>query len=771
MTLLQRLFLLVTIALLPAIAIQAYNEFDLRRSREQEVRDLALRQAELAASEIEQIFTGVENLLTAVAEVPAVQALDRETCVAYLASLQPRVPHLLSIGVIARDGQVACRQTTPSTPLRAGDRPYFKETLRTEAFVVGEYTEGRVTGRPVLPLAVPLRRPGAPVMAVLVAALDLDWLAKQLEQRGLAEGGSITVADRNGIILARTPLPERFIGTRIPDPFQHLVHERRPGAVRVVSQDGTPRVLGYLPVTPGRQFYVSAGLSSEQSFAAITRATVRGFTLIAAGVILSFGAAWIVGNRFFRRPIGMLLSAADRWRAGDYASRTGLAGERSEFGALGQAFDQMMGEVAERQAERDRINQALRASEDRLRQFNAELEQRVAAMLAERARQEEALRHSQKMQAVGQLAGGVAHDFNNLLTAILGHLRHLRQRAPAELMPATEGIELAVRRGERLARQLLTFSRHAPVQAEVVDLQQALSEMQGLLEKSLPPSTVLLIDIEPGPFPVQVDVADLELALLNLLANARDAMPGGGTIRLSVARAQRGPDSTTERVSLSICDTGLGMTPEVQARAFEPFFTTKDVGKGTGLGLSSVYGFARQSGGEVELDSTPGDGTTVRLLLPLAPLSSNAGASGDRPLVTTAAVAPFRSRPLRVLVVEDDPLVRTVTEEALADAGFEVLGADSAEVALAALERESGTLDAVVSDVVMPGPGNGIDIARQIGRRWPQLALVLTTGYTADGLALDEMPEHFVLLTKPFSVDELVLRLRALVERAAAPAA
>ncbi len=771
MTLTQRLFVLVIIALLPALLIQGYNELDLRRSREQEIHEQALAQARLAASELDQIFNGVRSLLTAVAEVPSVRALDTPVCVAYLATLQPKVPYLASLAVLNLAGEVKCRQALPDPELRFADRPYFQEALATGGFVIGEYTDGRVALRPVLPLAMPLRDTTGAMVGVVAAALDLWWLSGQLRERGLAKGGSVTVADRNGVILARDPLPEQFIGTRIPQAYQGLVHAAEPGSTEVTSQDGTRRTLGYVPPTPARNFYVSAGLSSEESFAAINRATIRGLSLIGIGCFLALLAAWIVGDRFFRRPVARLLAAADRWRGGDYATRTGLADAPGEFGALGGAFDGMVAEVARRQAEQDRINLALQASEEQLKAFNAQLEERVAHMLAERQEKDEVLRHAQKMQAVGLLAGGVAHDFNNLLTAITGHLRHLRRDAPVALHPAVDGIELAVRRGERVARQLLTFTRAEPPHAAVVDVREAVRAMLPLLERSLQGSYAIVLETAPGPCPTLVDVTDLELALLNLLMNARDAMPGGSPIRITV---ERSPDvaGTPPMVALGVHDSGSGMSAEVQERAFEPFFTTKGIGKGTGLGLSSVYGFARQSGGTVQIRSRPAQGTTVTILLPLVagqPARAPSDAAGVPRAETVPMAGPAMPSPhTRVLVVEDDALVRMVTIEAIEEAGFEVTAAEDGVEALAVLEREGAALAAVLTDVAMPGGVSGIDVARAVRSDWPHLALILTTGYTPDTVPAGDMPPYFAFVPKPFSPEDLVQRLKTLLERATA---
>lgn len=369
MTLTNRLFLLVAIALLPAVAIQGYNEFDLRRSREAEVRGQALQQAQLAASELDQIIGGVASVLTAVAEVPSVLALDRGQCGTFLRDLQREVPHLLSIGVINLEGRVACLHDNSPSDVNVADRPYFRSAIATGGLVVGDYTDGRVAQRPVLPIARPIRDADDRIVGVVAAALDLRWLSRHLAERSLPEGDSVTVADRNGIIIARAPQPERFVGTTIPEAFRHLLTAPAPGSLEVTSQDGTRRVLGYIPVQSGPivGLYVSAGLAADQAFATIDRATERGAALIALGLIGALLAAWIVGRRFFLQPMTSLLAAARRWRTGDFTARAGLSDRSGEFSALGQEFDRMAAEIARREAERDRALGTAQESEARLR--------------------------------------------------------------------------------------------------------------------------------------------------------------------------------------------------------------------------------------------------------------------------------------------------------------------------------------------------------------------------------------------------------------------
>ncbi|WP_376956873.1 ATP-binding protein [Azospirillum sp. A26] len=373
---------------------------------------------------------------------------------------------------------------------------------------------------------------------------------------------------------------------------------------------------------------------------------------------------------------------------------------------------------------------------------------RWAEEVRNRERLEEALRQSQKMEALGQLTGGVAHDFNNLLTAALANLHLLARHLPADGQRFLAGARTALERAEKLTRQLLSFSRQDAVNPTVVDLGDSLRRMADLLERSIRADIVLEWDIAPVPMAVAIDQVQLEMAVLNLVLNARDAMPGGGRIRIAAAP---GPEPRTARIEVS--DSGAGMPPDVMARAFDPFFTTKGVGKGTGLGLSMVYGFARQSGGNATIDSRPGEGTHVCIDLPLT------DAQPEEPApVPAAPVADIR--PLRILVVEDNPLVLMATVEGLAQEGFSVETAEDGVTALALLETDRD-FDLVVSDVVMPGGVSGIDLARHIREHWPQLRVLLASGYSPESLATMGADTASVL-AKPFTPDQLTARIRSL---------
>jgi PAS domain S-box-containing protein len=355
-----RLILLALIAVIPAILIQTYTLFDIRRSRQAEVHDEALRQAQLAASELDRVLEGIRNLLVAISSSNAVQAFDAR-CSPFLVRLEARVPHLDSIAVMDSAGRLRCASVATKTNLTFADRSYFQTAITGREFVVGEYTINRFDQRKVLPLAVPIADESDRVIGVVSATLDLTWLSEELLSRGLPPDGNITVADRDGTILARQPLSERFVGTRIPDDFMRLVTAPMPGAQEVVSQDGTRRILGYVPFAFQRQgLYVSAGLSAEQAFATIREATIRSAILLALALVGTVIVGLIAGRLFIKAPVDRLLQTASAWQRGDFSARTGFAGGWGDFGDIGGQMDRVADEVSRRE-------QAIAESEERYR--------------------------------------------------------------------------------------------------------------------------------------------------------------------------------------------------------------------------------------------------------------------------------------------------------------------------------------------------------------------------------------------------------------------
>ena len=376
------------------------------------------------------------------------------------------------------------------------------------------------------------------------------------------------------------------------------------------------------------------------------------------------------------------------------------------------------------------------------------------------------LTQSQKMEAMGQLTGGVAHDFNNLLTVILGNAEHLADQLAAnkELHEIADSIATAAERGSELTRSLLAFARRQPLMPRDTDIGQKILDMEQLLRRTLGEHIECEFRLESGLWLASVDPGQLASAVLNLVLNARDAMPQGGKLTVEVRNTSlkasdldvNGDARPGDYVMVAVSDTGCGMTAEVAGRAFEPFFTTKEVGKGTGLGLSMVYGFAQQSGGAMQIRSEPEHGTAVKLFFPRVGMpQANAAAAGQ---IATPAGSET------ILVVEDDDMVRAYIEQELKALGYHVIVTPNGPAALEIL-RQSGAIDLLFTDVVMPGGMFGPELAKEAARLRPALKIVFTSGYSEHPVeALDGLGRDVRILNKPFRRNELALMLRSVLK-------
>jgi signal transduction histidine kinase len=389
--------------------------------------------------------------------------------------------------------------------------------------------------------------------------------------------------------------------------------------------------------------------------------------------------------------------------------------------------------------------------------------QRLREEMAARSKAEEALRQSQKMEALGQLTGGIAHDFNNLLQVVHGAFELIRRR-PTDTDKVAAWAEsgmAAAERGASLTRQLLAFSRSQKLELRSFVVADLIGEMRELLVRTLGPDIALSLELGEKSASVMSDPTQLELAILNLAINARDAMPNGGQLVISTRmRTLSASDPVLDAgdyVELSVADTGEGMSPQVIERAFDPFFTTKDVGKGTGLGLSQVYGVARQAGGVAQIESAPGAGTVVRLLLrrSTAAAGPHSARSDQAPILAPETGG-------TVLVVDDEGPVRALAVQTLELLGYRVLEADSGAAALAILESERP--DLLLLDYAMPGM-NGAELAGLVRKRWPEIPIVFASGH-ADTAAVDQaLGGRATILRKPFNMETLAQTIAGLLNR------
>ena len=392
----------------------------------------------------------------------------------------------------------------------------------------------------------------------------------------------------------------------------------------------------------------------------------------------------------------------------------------------------------------------------------------------ERAEAQAALRRSEaharqidRMDSLGQLAGGIAHDFNNLLAVILSYSEFALDALPPEgaARPDVEEIRRAAERAAELTRRLLVFSRGEAVRASLIDLGKLVEDLEPMLERTLGEHLEIVIDVEQGLGRVSADAAQVEQVLVNLALNARDAMPGGGRLGISATkhRVKAADDDRLEPgeyVRVEVCDSGVGMSPEVTAHVFEPFFTTKPKGRGTGLGLATVYGVVKEAGGSIGVRSVPGEGSTFTVLLPTA-----AEPAANAPAPRAERVAAEAARAERVLVVEDDAMVRTATVRILERAGYEVLSARDAQGAIETLDRLGGDVNLLLSDVVMPGM-SGWDLHTGVTRRWPGIPTILMSGHTDDLVGRDALSgDRVEFIAKPFVANMLLAKVHAQLQR------
>ena len=426
---------------------------------------------------------------------------------------------------------------------------------------------------------------------------------------------------------------------------------------------------------------------------------------------------------------------------------------------------------------------AQQSTEQRLRHLNENLEERVAQRtlalaeanqrlqneMVERERAEDALRHAQKMEAVGQLTGGIAHDFNNMLTGIIGSLdlmqRYIAAGRSDDIGRFADAAVASAHRAAALTHRLLAFSRRQSLDRRPLDPNQLVASLEDLFRRTKGAHITLKVQLGNDIWPVNTDASQLENALLNLVINARDAMPEGGELLIETANSYLdGTDITTlepvkagDYVMLGVCDNGTGMAPKILAKAFDPFFTTKPIGQGTGLGLSMIYGFAQQSGGHVTLHSEPGQGTCVRLYLPRLH-----GTALESSLPTSLSEAPVALAGEAVVVVEDDPAVRMLVVNVLDELGYTAHQAADARTALPLLESDL-RVDLLVTDVGLPGM-NGRQLAEIARQHRPGLRILFMTGYAQKATERQRLLEDGMdMVAKPFSIDLLATKIRSMI--------
>ena len=711
-----RLVLLIVTAMLPAIALMVWLGLERREQSARETREQTLSLARLAAQEQERRLEGARQLLIALSTSSAIRADDTPGCVRDVRALVKEYQGLYSeIGWADRSGRVMCHALGGDN-LSIADRQYFQAALQTQQFVVGELITGKISGVPILAFSHPLRDAEGGIRGVLFANVDLRVLSRSLEEAARESGGTISVLDRTGTIVARSADAERYIGVKTSAPQLALMYRDGELVRDFAGPDGQLRQYGIATVRDanGRPtLFVNYGRPSAPLVSAVSAQFREDLLLIVALAMASVLAAVIGAEWLVRKPVHQLLAATASLGAGHLNTRAAPVGSTTEFAELARAFNRM----AERLEHRDLH-----------------------------------LREGQRLEAIGQLAGGVAHDFNNLLTIIIGYAASLEEQLRSSPAGAKELAELraAAEKAASLTRQLLAFSRRQLLQPRPVQLNRIITQMETMLRRTIADEIALTVSLSQDLAIVLADRTQLEQVILNLVINARDAMPEGGVIEIKTRNQVLATDNPEglrpgEYVELIVSDTGAGMDPQTRARIFEPFFTTKGA-RGSGLGLATVYGIVKQSGGAIRCESAVGAGTRFVIVLPKA-----VGAvepDGERPLFSPSGGTE------RVLVVEDDPAVRSLVVATLTRKGYDVTAAEDGISALDAVERMR-QLDLVITDVRMPRM-NGLAFYEQLQSAFPGVPTVLISGDSAPDVPVAPAGTKPLFLQKPFTPAQLL---------------
>jgi signal transduction histidine kinase len=605
----QRLFILVVIAVLPAIIIQGYNEYELRKAREADIRQQVIQITKQFGEEIGELREGARQLLLALAQLAPVRSLESDTCSAHFAALKSQYANYSLLAAADTEGRIFC-SSAPTAYSSVADQPFFRRAMAQDGLAVGNYWADPTTGQRMIHFAVKFDSGDGRTAGVVFAGLDLRWLSEHLKERGLTPTSSILIADREGNIIARLPNPDALIGKNMRKSHEAIMDGDVAGWEEAVGVDGATRIFGYVPAAlPPRDFFLSAGQSKAEAFAAIDEATRRGVALIAIGFFAATVAAIVGARRFLREPIKGLLDVATEWRNGNDAARVRVRDPASEIGHLGTAFNDMADALASRHA-------AQKRAEEELRHLNATLESRVERRTIELAKAN---------KAKSMFLANMSHELRTPLNAIIGFGEMMQHQILGPIgVPAyreyaqhihESGMHLLA-----LVEEMLDLSK---VEAGKLQIERAPTEPGILLAESLmmlrptaeAAKVAIMVDGDPSAWPMfNGDRVKLKQVFVNLLGNAIKFTPEGGQVTVS-------GEVDDARLRIRIKDTGIGMQPEDIPLVVQPFYRAASAydakHQGAGLGLPFVKAVVELHGGTLLIESRVGSGTTVTISLPL----------------------------------------------------------------------------------------------------------------------------------------------------------
>jgi two-component system, sensor histidine kinase len=631
-----RLIILVLIAVCPALVIQTYNEYELRKAREADIRQQVIQITKQFGEEIGELREGARQFLLALAQLAPVKLQESEACSALLATLDSQYANYSLLAAADIQGRIFC-SSVPLTYSSVADQPFFKRAIAQDGLAVGNYWADPATGERMIHFALKFGNADSGTAGVVFAGLDLAWLSEHLKERGLSSTSSILIADREGNIVARLPNPEALVGKNMRKGHAEIMDGNTAGWEETRGVDGVTRIFGYVPpALPPRDFFLSAGQSKAEAFAAIDNATARGIGLIVCGLLAATVAAVVGGRRFLREPINGLLHFATEWRNGNYEARVEIKRPYSEIGHLGTTFNAMADDL-------DLRYTAQRRLEKELRELNATLESRV---------EERTIELANANRAKSLFLANMSHELRTPLNAIIGfgEVMHHEIMGPMEVPAYKEYAQHIHESGMHLLSLVEEMLDLAKVEAGKLQIERQPTQPGVLLAESLvmlrlasdAAKVELVVEGEPSKWPaLDGDAVKLKQVFMNLIGNAIKFTPAGGRVTVS-------GEIDTSVLRIRIRDTGIGIGAQDIPLVQQPFYRVNSVldGKhqGAGLGLPFAKSVVELHGGTLEIESELGSGTTVTVTLPVIRTLANAPAEGDVQLVAELLSVPVDGR-------------------------------------------------------------------------------------------------------------------------------
>jgi len=608
-----RLIILVLIAVCPALVIQAYNEYELRKSREADIRQQVIQITKQFGEEIGELREGARQFLLALAQLDPVKLQDGDACSALFATLAPQYSNYGLLAAADSNGRIFCSSVPVSYPSVA-DQPFFRRAMAQDGLAVGNYWADPLTGQRMIHFALKFGNGAGRMPGAVFAGLDLAWLSDHLKERGLSPTASILIADREGNIVARLPNPKKLVGKNMRKSHEDIMDGNTTGWEEARGVDGVTRIFGYVPpALPPKDFFLSAGQSKAEAFAAIGDATARGIGLIVLGLVAATVAAVVGSRHFLREPINGLLHFATEWRHGNYAARVQVKHLNSEIGHLGMTFNVMADALDARYTAQTQL-------EKELREFNTTLERRV---------QERTIELANANRAKSLFLANMSHELRTPLNAIIGfgEIMHGEIMGPMGVPAYKEYAQHIHESGMRLLSLVEEMLDLAKVEAGKLQIDRQPTQPGALLAENLvmlqleaeAAKIELVVDGDPSQWPVlDGDAVKLKQVFMNLIGNAIKFTPAGGRVTVS-------GETGTGVLRVRIRDTGIGIGAEDIPRVQQPFYRVNSVldaqHQGAGLGLPFAKSALELHGGTLEIESELGSGTTVTITLPLLPLA------------------------------------------------------------------------------------------------------------------------------------------------------